>query len=103
MTWSGNGVALSLSDSPTRVYISRITNTSTGGLALLGEEGKVAMISTYRFASITVATGGGLSVALRGASAETVALLVARTKNGLQVERLLVQIGHHGRASVQIH
>lgn len=101
-TWSGNGVALSLSDSPTRVYISRITNTSTGGLALLGEEGKVAMMSTYRFASITVATGG-LSVALRGASAENVTLLVARAENGFEVERLLVQIGHHGRASVQIH
>ena len=46
--------------------------------ALLGEAGKVAAISTYRFASVELAAdGSSLEVALRGKPGEEVTLLFA--------------------------
>eukprot|EP01048_Picozoa_sp_COSAG05_P011567 COSAG05_NODE_1099_length_5888_cov_9.758335_1_plen_296_part_00 len=92
--WQGAGLPLSLSEHPTRVHISPVVNTS--GLALLGEAGKVAMISTYRFASITVTEAGALRLALRGAPGEVVSLLVARRKLGFRVERIPLTIGAAG-------
>jgi hypothetical protein len=46
-------------------------------VAVLGEPGKVVMISAYRFASISV-IDGALRVALRGEKGEKVPLLFAK-------------------------
>ena len=47
-------------------------------LALLGEVGKIAAVSTYRFSSVALAAdGNSLQVALRGKPGETVSLLFA--------------------------
>ena len=49
-----------------------------GGIALLGEAGKVTAVSTYRFASVhPVAGGGGVAVSIRGKPGEVVTLLFA--------------------------
>ena len=49
-----------------------------GGIALLGEAGKVAAVSTYRFVKVEVSEGAGLRVTMRGKPAEMVSLLFAR-------------------------
>ena len=49
-----------------------------GGIALLGEAGKVTAVSTYRFASVTVGSSSSkLTVGLRGKAGESVLLLFA--------------------------
>ena len=48
------------------------------GVVLLGELGKFAAVSTYRFGGISVGQGGGLGVVLRGNIGEEVALQVVR-------------------------
>lgn len=59
--WSPSDVAaaslemVSLTESPTLVYV---TPVSECGIALLGEEGKVTMLSTYRWASTDVDAKG---------------------------------------------
>jgi hypothetical protein len=101
-SWSGDGIPVSLTDYPTRLYVASVANTSTGGVALLGEQGKVAMISTYRFASIIQVAGSGLGLTLRGAVGENVTLLIARAEHEFKIERTTVQIGPGERAYVQV-
>ena len=72
------------------------------GLALLGELGKVAAVSTYRFASVALAAdGGALEVALRGAPGETVALaFAARDGDEYACRAVNATVGDDGTASV---
>ena len=70
------------------------------GLALLGEEGKVAAVSSYRFASI-VAGGGSAAVGLRGAPGEAVTLLWAAAPS-LVIQRMTVSLGPDGTAQVSV-
>jgi len=95
---NNTGVALALQQAPSLVYISPI---SEGGVALLGEEGKVAMISTYRFKDIRW-DGSMLHVDLRGTSGELVTLLTAHEASGFQVSRTKTVIGSSGFATVSI-
>jgi hypothetical protein len=67
-----------------------------GGVALLGEAGKVAAVSTFRFSSV-VAQGAGVEVALRGAPGEVVTLLFARSGACVDVN---VSVGGDGTARV---
>jgi hypothetical protein len=71
------------------------------GLAFLGEEGKVAAVSSHRFASIAAAAGGSAAVALRGAPGEAVTLLWAAAP-ALVIERKTVVLGEDGRAEVTV-
>ena len=71
-----------------------------GGLAFLGEEGKVAAVSSHRFASIAV-QGGAAAVALRGAPGEAVTLLWAQAP-GLKVQRKTVTLGGDGAAAATV-
>lgn len=49
-----------------------------GGVALLGEAGKVTSVSTHRFSAVAVGAGGkGVTVSLRGKAGEAVPLLFA--------------------------
>jgi hypothetical protein len=67
-----------------------------GGVALLGEGGKVAAVSTFRFASVA-AKGAGVEVAVRGAPGEVVALMFARAG---ACEDARATVGADGTASV---
>jgi hypothetical protein len=71
-----------------------------GGLAVLGEEGKVAAVSSYRFASIAAA-GGAATVALRGAPGEDVTLLWAAAPS-LAIQRKAVVLGGDGTITVTL-
>ena len=71
-----------------------------GGVALLGEAGKVAAVSTYRFASVAAASGGGVAISLRGAPSEVVTLLFADAAS-LACASLDVTIGDDGTATAQ--
>ena len=97
-------------------------NLATRGIALLGEKGKVAAISTYRFTSIALISeeqprrGGSdanwstkptdadayLQVTVRGEVNETVALLFATAAAGFQIQEKAVVVGPSGLATVHI-
>jgi hypothetical protein len=70
------------------------------GLAFLGEEGKVAAVSSHRFASIEAA-GGSAVVALRGAPGELVTLLWAAAP-GLAIQRKQVALGADGTSTATV-
>jgi hypothetical protein len=73
-----------------------------GGIALLGEEGKAAAVSSYRFAGVSEDGGaGGLAVALRGAPHEALTLLWASAPAFL-VQRTRVALDGQGLGSVQL-
>jgi hypothetical protein len=94
-----SGSEMELSDTPTLAYISPVSGC---GIALLGEEGKVAMLSTYRFADIE-SEAEGLRVSLRGDSGEHIVLLYVRMSVGFVVQRTVaVAIGANGTASFTI-
>ena len=92
------GVEMALSESPQLAYISPVQEC---GIALLGEEGKVAPISVYRFSAID-SSAAGLHVSLRGAAGEEIALLYVRLSAGLAVRRMTVVIEASGTASATI-
>ena len=73
--WTGQvKVAPVLDDSDTILNIAPLMG---GEHALLGEAGKIAAVSTYRFASVKDGATGGIDVALRGKPGEKVTLLFA--------------------------
>lgn len=55
--------------------IAHVAPVWPGGIALLGEAGKLVPLSSYRFASVTSTGEGTLIVKLRGAPNEAVVLL----------------------------
>ena len=87
-----------MTESPTLVYVVSVTSS---GVALIGEAGKVAMISTYRFVAIGSAAHG-LRISMRGEAGEVVALLVARRSSGFRVERVAATIDSDGLATIVI-
>jgi len=98
-SWFAESYAeMTLSETPILTYISPVLAC---GIALLGEEGKVAMISTYRFASIESDTSG-LRVTLQGAVGEVIPLLYVRVSAGLRPLRKLVTIGANGTINTVI-
>jgi hypothetical protein len=72
-----------------------------GAIALLGEAGKAAAVSSFRFAAVAPACPA-LSVALRGAPGEAVRLLWARAQDGWAARALDVTIGTNGTSSVSL-
>jgi hypothetical protein len=73
-----------------------------GQHALLGEAGKIAAVSTYRFASVGAAGSGGIVAALRGKPSEAVTLLFATrtgTSGPFTCKSQGVAIGADGTAS----
>jgi hypothetical protein len=70
------------------------------GLAFLGEEGKVAAVSSFRFSSIA-SVGGAATVALRGAPGEAVTLLWAAAP-GFAIARKTVALGGDGTAAATV-
>ena len=76
--WSSTGnntVALTMDGGDAILNVAPLIG---GQHALLGEQGKVAAISTYRFSSVAAGAGGdGIVVRLRGKPAEVVTLLFA--------------------------
>jgi hypothetical protein len=74
-----------------------------GGVALLGEVGKVTSVSTHRFASIST-SGNGLMVGLRGKPAEAVTLFYATGSAvaGYKCATRLVTIGTDGTATASL-
>ena len=95
-----SGVQIALSDAPTLSYVSPVADC---GIALLGEEGKVAMLSTYRFAAVFPDPHSpGLHVNLRGEVGERVTLLYVRISEGLTVQRLQATVGPSGTVGVTI-
>jgi hypothetical protein len=74
-----------------------------GGVALLGEKGKAAAMSTYRFVSVlTSVNATGLQVTLRGAAGENVTLIYATAALGLKIERKLATVGAGGEVSLNL-
>jgi hypothetical protein len=74
-----------------------------GGVALLGEKGKAAAVSTYRFVSVlTSVNATGLQVTLRGAVGENVTLIYATAASGLKIERKLATVGAGGGVSLNL-
>jgi len=77
--WNGTVPTMPLptGDGGTLVHVAPLY----GSVALLGEAGKVAAVSTYRFASVLGGTSltASLTVALRGKPREAVTLLFARS------------------------
>jgi len=73
--WEGGdvvNVAMPISDTIVNVA------PAFGGVALLGEAGKIAAVSTYRFASIMPGPSGkGVAAELRGKPGEVVPLMFA--------------------------
>ena len=67
------------------------------GVALLGEAGKAAAVSTHRFGAVSQ-TSGGIQVQLRGAAGEAVALLYALETSGFKIVTRTVVIGSRGVA-----
>ena len=99
--WAGaRDVAVPNGDGAALVYVAPVFGGA--GLALLGELGKVAAVSTYRFASVALAAdGGALEVALRGAPGETVALaFAARDGDEYACRAVNATVGDDGTASV---
>ena len=72
-----------------------------GGVALLGEQGKVTAVSTYRFTSV-VAGEGGLEVTMQGETSETITLMFARKAAGYKLQAMPVVIGANGTATVHL-
>ena len=75
-----------------------------GGVALLGEAGKVASVSAYRFVSVAAAGAKGMTVSLRGKPGEFVPLLFASSGGdddaaGMKCTLVPVKIGADGTAS----
>ena len=93
-------IEMQLSESPVLAYVSPITGQT--GIALIGEEGKVAMLSTYRFAAIE-SEGARMHVRLRGEAGETVTLVwVYVLKDDYDVRRTNCTIGAEGTSNVTI-
>jgi len=74
-----------------------------GKVALLGEAGKVAAMSTYRFSSVVVSSDGAITTHLRGKPGEDVKLLFARL-SGQQWEcvPMPTEIGPDGTATATL-
>ena len=73
-----------------------------GDVALLGEAGKIAAVSTYRFRSVS-GTAAGITADLRGKGGEAVTLLVAtRSGSGFACSAKTVAIGADGTATAKI-
>lgn len=73
--WTGQAtVAPTQEDTDTILNIAPLMG---GQHALLGEQGKIAAVSTYRFAYVQAGTQGGIEVSLRGKPGEKVSLLFA--------------------------
>ena len=70
------------------------------GVAFLGEEGKVAAVSSFRFSSIA-AGGGSVVAALRGAPGEAVTLLWAAAPS-FAIQRKTVALGADGTATATL-
>ena len=85
---------------PRSPAVRNVAPVLAGGIALLGEEGKAAAVSSYRFAGVEEG-GAGLRVALRGAPREDLTLLWAAAP-GFVVQRAPVQLDGEGRAVVQL-
>ena len=123
----GNGATIKLQDHvPAQLNIAPVI----GGVALLGEAGKVAAVSTYRFASIaaaaTTGAGGqrqgaaattgsanghgvgvvaGLEVTVRGVPGESVQVLFATAAaagSGFEVHTKAVAVGPAGTVTVTL-
>ena len=74
-----------------------------GQHALLGEAGKISAVSTYRFASVSSASAGGIVANLRGKPGEKVTLLFATrtgTSGPFTCKNQPVAIGTDGTAKV---
>lgn len=100
--FDARGAPVSLEDHiPDQINIAPVIN----GVAVLGEAGKVAAVSTYRFKS--VAAGGpapedGAKVEIRGEAKEVVVILYAATSTGHAIAQRTVRIGQGGTATVTL-
>ena len=96
--FAAEGVAVRLENHmPHQVNIAPVL----AGVALLGEQGKVAAVSTYRFASV-VSHGGGLLVTIRGEPKEPVTLLFTTEASGFKVQRKVAAVGADGTVVVRL-
>ena len=78
-----------------------------GGVALLGEKGKAAAVSTYRFTlvahrDVSVNRDGGIMVLVRGEANESVELLFATADSGFKVQSKVVVLGAAGELRVAL-
>ena len=81
-----------------------------GGVALLGEKGKAAVVSTYRFSSVVhggvgmlaATTAAGVRVSIRGEANESVELLYACAAAGFKVQSKFVVLGSTGVLTVAL-
>jgi hypothetical protein len=93
--------------SPQQVNVAPVFSAcggAAGAIALLGEPGKAAAVSSFRFASVVAACGAGgtttLAVALNGAPGEAVMILSATPAAGAWVNKeTRVVMGGDGTAS----
>ena len=98
--WEGQAAVVpTMQDSDAILNIAPLLG---GQHALLGEAGKIAAVSTYRFASVSAAPGGGIHVVLRGKPQEKVTLLFAtRGGNSFGCKSRQAVIGADGKATVE--
>jgi len=97
LLWNGTvpNLPLPTGDGGTLVHVAPVL----GSVALLGEAGKVSAMSTYRFASVEVASSS-LTVALRGKPGEKVGLLFAApVAGGFKCVEQVQVIGSDGTAT----
>ena len=100
---AGGGINAEIAVSDTIANVAPVF----GSVALLGEAGKIAAVSTYRFKSIA-ATTAGIAAELRGKSGEVVNLMVATKGAGggdsdsYTCSSKAVTIGADGTAAVTI-
>lgn len=72
-----------------------------GSTALLGEVGKAAAVSSFRFAAVSLRDGGQVAVEMRGAPGETVQLLYAQAP-AFDTATQNVTIGRAGTATATL-
>ena len=73
--WAGGAnVTLGMPDDDRILNVAPLIG---GQHALLGEQGKITAVSTYRFVSVGAADGGGIAVAMRGKAGEAITLMFA--------------------------
>jgi hypothetical protein len=99
--WVGSSanVSMAMDDSDGILNIAPLIG---GQHALLGEAGKIAAVSTYRFTSVYAAASGGIVTALRGKPSELITLLFATrpdTSGTFACKSQNVTIGADGTAS----